>query len=111
MSHWPTEARLKNPVPLASVPPVMIEETGWDIVLALYSDPGRELSLAKLASIVSVPKPVLEQWLALLEERKLITGGRHMRTGELLAVLTANGRKLLDRYLSVASDLQLSALN
>ena len=68
-----------------------------------------ELGLGKLASVVSVPRPVLNHWLALLEERQLITGVTHGVAQELRAVLTAAGRELLDRYLSVTSDLQIAA--
>jgi DNA-binding MarR family transcriptional regulator len=111
MSYSQNQARLRSRAPLASVPPVMIEETGWDIVLALRTDQRGELSLAKLASIVSVPQRVLGEWLARLEDRKLITGTAHPSTGELRAVLTPAGRALLDRYLSAATDIQLRALN
>jgi DNA-binding transcriptional ArsR family regulator len=111
MSYPHSKTRLQSSEPLASVPPVMIEETGWDIVLALRSDRRSELSLARLASIVSIPQRVLEQWLARLEERKLITGAAHRWTGELLAILTPTGRALLDRYLAATSDLRIGALN
>ena len=70
---------------------------------------GCKLSLDKLAAVVSVPQPVLNQWLALLEERQLITGEKHGAAQELRAVLTPAGRELLDRYLSVTSDLQIGA--
>jgi len=111
MSFWPNQSRLQSSAPLASVPPVMIEETGWDIVLALHSDKRAELTLTKLASVVSVPQLVLLEWLSRLEDRKLITGRKHPSSGELLAVLTTTGRTLLDRYLSAATDLHLGALN
>jgi len=91
----------------AILPPAMIEEAAWDILLALHSDRRRDLSLAKLASLVSVTPSVLNHWLAALEDRKLVTGAKHRFTGELLAVLTLPGRQLLDRYLSASSDLQV----
>lgn len=90
----------------AILPPAAMEETPWDILLALHSDRHCELSLAKLASIISVTQPVLDRWLAGLEQRQLITGAKHRVTGELRAVLTAAGRELLDRYLSATSVLQ-----
>ncbi len=68
-----------------------------------------KLTLDKLASVVSVPQPVLSRWLALLEQRQLITGAMPEIAQELRAVLTPAGRDLLDRYLSVTRDLQLGA--
>ena len=90
----------------AILPPAMIEESAWDILLALHSDRRCDLSLAKLASLVSVTPSALNRWLAALEDRKFITGAKHSFTGELRAVLTPSGRQLLDRYLSASSDLQ-----
>jgi len=89
----------------AILPPAIMEETPWDILLALHSDRHCRLSLAKLASLVSVARPVLDRWLAGLEQRRLITGARHLTTGELRATLTSAGRELLDRYLSSTSVL------
>jgi len=85
----------------------MVGETSWDILLALYSDRLCELSLDKLASLVSAPEPVMNGWLADLEQRQLITGAKVSSTGELRAVLTNAGRELLDRYLSATNDLQV----
>ena len=69
----------------------MIEESAWDILLALHSDRRCDLSLAKLASLVSVTPSALNRWLADLEDRKFITGAKHSFTGELRAVLTPPG--------------------
>lgn len=91
------------------LPPAPAEETAWDILLALHSDERCDLSLDKLASIVSAPLPVLTHWLALLEQRQLITGAKHGAAQELRAVLTPAGRELLNRYLSDVSSLQVGA--
>ena len=91
------------------LPPAMVGETGWDILLALYSNQHCKLSLGKLGALISVPQTVLTNWLAGLEERKLITGVADTLTGELWAVLTLAGRELLDKYLSATSDLQVGA--
>jgi DNA-binding MarR family transcriptional regulator len=88
-------------------PPAMIAETPWDILLALYSDNRCDLSLARLAALVSIAPPLLHQWLAGLEQRQLISGATNRSTGELRAVLTVAGRDLLDRYLSATSMLQV----
>jgi len=98
--------RLRRETATAILPPAIIEETPWDILLALHSDSQCELSLPKLASLVSVTRPVLDRWLAGLEQRQLITGATHQVTGELRAILTSAGRELLDRYLSATSVLQ-----
>jgi len=99
--------QIRGPAASAILPPAMIEESAWDILLALHSDHRCGLSLAKLASLVSVTSSVLNRWLAALEDRKFITGTTHRFTGELRAVLTLSGRQLLDRYLSASSDLQV----
>ena len=99
------------PSAAAFLPPPTVEETAWDILLALHSDQGCELKLDKLAHLASVSLPVLHRWLELLEQRRLVTGVRHGFSGELRAVLTPAGRELLDRYLSAAADLQVGAHN
>jgi hypothetical protein len=97
-------------VPAATnLPPAMVEETGWDILLALHSDRRCDLSLEKLAALASVSETVMGGWLAGLEERHLISGAKDSLTGELRAVLTRCGRELLDRYLSATSDLRVGA--
>ena len=91
------------------MPPPSVEETAWDILLALHSDRSCELKLDKLARIVSVAPPIVDRWLDVLEQRRLVAGTRHQFSGELRAVLTPAGRELLDRYLSAAADLQVGA--
>jgi len=91
----------------SAMPPPSIEESAWDILLALRSDRSCALSLGKLASLVSIEPKALQHWLALLEDRQLITGATHVSTGELRAVLTSSARRLLDTYLSASSDLQV----
>ena len=103
---WQKDLQLRSPTAAAFLPPAMVEETGWDILLVLHSDRRGELSLDKLASLSSVPEGVMHRWLAGLEQRQLITGAKDSVTGELRAVLTSAGRGLLDRYLSATSDLQ-----
>jgi len=98
---------LHGPTAAAALPPAMVKETGWDILLVLHSDRRCELSLNKLASLASVPEMVMHRWLAGLEQRKLITGTKDSFTGELRAILTSAGRELLDRYLSATSDLRV----
>jgi hypothetical protein len=93
----------------ACIPPALVDETAWDILLALHSDQECALNVDKLASLVSVPLPVLTNRLALLEARQLITGALFGLAQELRAVLTGAGRELIDRYLSVTSDLQIGA--
>ena len=91
------------------LPPPTVEETAWDILLALHSDQGCELKLGKLARLVSVSPSALYRWLELLERRGLVASSRLMVSRELCAVLTPAGRELLDRYLSAAADLQVGA--
>jgi DNA-binding MarR family transcriptional regulator len=101
------ELEVRKPAAAATLPPAMVEETGWDILLALHSGGPRELNLDKLASIVSVSQSVLHSWLSGLEQRELIAGTADRLTGEVRAHLTSAGRSLLDRYLSATNDLQI----
>lgn len=91
------------------LPPPTVEETAWDILLALHSDQGGELRLDKLARLVSVSPSALYRWLERLERRQLVASARHSFSGDLRAILTPAGRALLDRYLSAAADLQVGA--
>ena len=110
MNHdWQMELKSRGRPAAMVLPPALVEEAAWDILLALHSDEGCKLSLDKLGSVVSASQSILKQWLALLEERQLITGAKHGVAQELRAALTPAGRRLLDRYLSATSDLQLGA--
>ena len=104
---WQTSLRASDYEAARIVPPATLEETGWDILLALHRDRHCDLTLKKLASVVSVPPSVMTRWLSTLERRELITAAQHRSTGEFLAMLTRNGRDLLDRYFSATRDLQV----
>ena len=106
---WPKDLILHSPTAATFLPPATVEETAWDILLALHSDRSRGLGLDRLARLVSVPQPVVDRWLALLEQRGLITGTRHGHTDDVRAVLTPAGRELLDLYWSATSGLQVGA--
>lgn len=106
---WQIDLKPRRRTAWALLPPATVEETGWDILLVLHSDPHCELSLEKLAAIVSVPPRTLNEWLTGLEECQLISGVTNEVTREVRAALTDNGRALLDRYLSAANDLQVGA--
>ena len=106
---WQTSLRASDYEAARIVPPATLEETGWDILLALHRDRHCDLTLQKLASVVSARDAEMLQRLASLEGRGLITGAKHRATGELLAMLTTKGRQLLDNYFSATRDLQVSA--
>jgi hypothetical protein len=107
-SDWQRDLRMRPPSAAAFLPPALVDETGWDILLALHSDRHCELRLDKLASLVSATQEAMGRWLSSLEEQQLITGEMNPLTGELRPVLSRAGRELLDRYLSATSDLQVS---
>jgi hypothetical protein len=92
---------------VASLPPAMIGETGWDVLLALRADERHELSLEKLALLVSVPGRVLADWLDWLDERGLVSGSIGQFDEQPRAVITQAGRDLVDNYLATTSGLQL----
>ena len=106
---WQTSIRASDYEAARIVPPAALEESSWDILLALHRDRHCDLTLQKLASVVSLREVEMLRWLASLEQRGLISGAKHRATGELLAMLTAKGRDLLDRYFSATSDLQVGA--
>lgn len=106
---WQTSIRASDYEAARIVPPASIDEECWDILLALHRDRHCDMTLRKLASVVSVREADMLRWLASLEQHGLITGVKHRATGELLAMLTAQGRDLLDRYFSATSDLQVGA--
>ena len=88
------------------LPPAMVKETAWDILVALRAETLHTLSLKKLASLISVPPEILNRWLSKLEDRGLVTAANVEPAGELRPVLTRAGRDLLDSYLSSTSRLQ-----
>lgn len=106
---WQTNPKLSDSVAMASLPPATIEETGWDILLALHSHRERQVNLQKLTSMVSAPEAAMTRWLPALERRELITGSQNRDTGEIFAALTGKAREMLDRYFSATAHLQVGA--
>ena len=102
---WHKDLEIRRPRAAAFLPPPTVEETGWDILLALHSDRRADFSLDKLASLVSVQRTTMGHWLSRLEDRGLVAAVNHLTTGQPRAVLTSAGRELLDRYFSATSDL------
>ena len=104
---WQMELKPRSHGAAALLPPPMVEEPAWDILLALHSHEC-ELSLEKLSMIVSVPSRTLINWLARLEESELISGRADAVTRDARAVLTLKGRALLDNFICATTDLQVS---
>jgi len=96
---WHRDVETHRPTKAAVRLPAMVEEAGWDILLALHRDRRRELTFAKLAVIASLPRQAVGRWLSLLEDQRLIAATRPATTDGLRAVVTADGRDLLDRYM------------
>ena len=94
---------------MASLPPALIGETGWDILLALTSPDGTGVRLERLARMISVPRAVLAQWLDWLEDRQLVTGHSDHLTDEFIAAITRPGLELVENYLLAASSLHRGA--
>lgn len=107
--EWQMDFRPRTHTAAALLPPATVDESAWDILLALHPDDHRTPSLEALGRRVSVSRSVLNRWLSLLEQRHLVTGVIDDATDELRAVLTPGGRQLLDRYLSATNDLQVRA--
>ena len=94
---------------IASLPPAMIGETGWDILLALTSPDDSGLRPERLARMISVPRTILAQWLEWLEDRQLVTGRSDHITDEFIAAITRAGRELVENYLLATSSLHRGA--
>ena len=105
---WQVDLRPSSATAATVLPPATVEETGWDILLALRSDQQRGLTLTKLGAVISVSQPLLLSWLISLEQRQLISGNSDTLTGEVRAALTVAGCDLLDKYLSATRGLQVS---
>jgi DNA-binding MarR family transcriptional regulator len=102
---WHKDVEIRRPTAAAFLPPPTVEETSWDILLALHSDRRTDLNLGKLAARISVHPAIAGHWLGLLEDRGLVAEAKDPMTGDPRAVLTSAGRELLDRYLAATSDL------
>lgn len=80
----------------------MFGETGWDLLLALYSQRyGARQSISGLTELTGAAPTTVLRWIVFLEERDLI----QRRTNPLdrrvaLLELTARARRLLDIYFS-----------
>ena len=64
--EWNSDLRISNRA-AATLPPAMIGETGWDILLALGGEGWSGLTVVKMASMLSVPRAALARWLGWLE--------------------------------------------
>ncbi len=104
---WQNDVRTECFARAQFVPPAMFGEAAWDCLLALYADERRGLGLDRLAGIASLRWTSLQHWLAELERQQLVTAELRRNNGEVRAVLTRDGRDLLQKYLSATSDLQL----
>jgi len=93
----------------ALLPPALIDETGWDVLLALHSDRGGQLGLEKLAAIASIHRMKLGYWLDWLESHHFVAAANDKYSGELRAILTGEGRNMIDDYLSAIGKLSFSA--
>ena len=100
------QRQIPSPGSAAVLPPVNIEEAGWDILLALHAHQPRLVTFMKLASLVSVPVIAVGQWIGWLQDRGLVYAGKHKVTGENAVILTGEGEALLDHYFSTISGLQ-----
>jgi len=103
--EWKSDLQIQKGA-TAALPPAMIGETGWDVLLALSAREHSGLKLERLAALVSVPIVAVREWLNWLEDRQLIASGRHRFTDEFGAVITRAGSELVQNYLLATSSLQ-----
>ena len=107
--QWDMDLKSVSRAGASSMPPASVEESAWDILLALHADVRCELSLEKLGRVTSITSQALTEKLANLEASRLVTGVRNEVTTEIRALLTPAARRLIDQYLSAANDLQVGA--
>lgn len=102
---WRREVRLECFDHAEYLPPAMFGEAAWDCLLALHADSRRELSLDRLARLASLSLQSLQRCLVALEREQMVSG-ELLGNGEVRAVLTADGRDLLELYLAATHGLQ-----
>lgn len=80
----------------------MFAETGWDVLLALYSQRfGMRQTIAGLTELTGAAPTTVLRWVAFLEERNLIQRkGSPLDRRVALLELTDRARRLLDLYFS-----------
>ena len=103
---WQIEVRHHRDDSGAALPPAMVSESAWDILLALHCDHNGGLNVEKVGGMASVSLEILNQWLATLEASELIIALADRVTREVRVMLTSRGRALLNGYLLATCDLQ-----
>lgn len=84
----------------AFIDPELIGEPAWDILLALAADEPQKMSVKAVSSLSGAPQTTALRWLALLEQRSLITIDQDVDDGRRKLVgLTPDGRKALSEAL------------
>ncbi len=82
------------------LPGSLLGEAAWDILLTLYVDRYRDVTVAELCQSANIPSTTASRWVqhlvseGYLSERPAPGGGR-----EILATLTLAGQDLMDRCL------------
>lgn len=77
-------------------------EPAWDMLLALYCEPTRGVSLGitSLSHAANVPEATGSRWQKILFDEGLIKRGPHVRDARVQLVgLTEKGRRLMENYL------------
>lgn len=80
----------------------MFGETGWDVLLALYSKGAESRqSLARVADLIGAAPSTVARWVALLEERNFIQREPNpIDKRTVFLSLTDRARALLEQYFS-----------
>ncbi len=87
------------------IDPELIGEPAWDILLALAADEPQKMSVKAVSSLSGAPQTTALRWLALLEQRGLITIDQDTDDGRRKLVgLTADGRTAISGALQQFSD-------
>jgi DNA-binding MarR family transcriptional regulator len=80
----------------------MFAETGWDVLLALYSQRfGARLTISNLTDLTGAAPTTVLRWIVFLEERNLIQRkSSPLDRRVALLELTERAQRLLDIYFS-----------
>ena len=83
-----------------NLPPGLVGEPAWDILLALFSENPGELTLSSACYCASVPPATASRWIDVLQSNGLVEKTKHPRDDHIVLVkLTSSGRTIMERCL------------
>jgi DNA-binding MarR family transcriptional regulator len=82
------------------MPPDLVGEPAWDMLLALYSEEPAKLPISTVCYGSGVPPTTALRWIGVLDEGGLVERTKHHRDGRIVLLsLTEQGRLVVERSL------------